>query len=202
MEDIATIYQFFRRAIAAGETARISVYGNYITLLSTTGAANIQMSINGQSMQEIPQGLSVKLPARENFKYLEFYNSEAVAVTIELSLSSGEIGDARASASLLSTLQSIRDDQRSTTGTINAEATVGVAESTLLAANTNRKSLSVQANPANGGYLYIYYITAGGATKYKTILSAGDYFSDDKYRGAVFAKASAAGQLCCAQEET
>ena len=195
MNDISTIYQYFKRAVAAGETARISVWGNYLTLLSTTGASNIQLSINGQPMQEIPQGLSVKLPGQENFKYIELYNSEAAAVTIELSLSSGEIGDARASASLLTVMQAVRDELKgSAAGLDNAKAAVGVAAVLVLAANTARKAFLVTAPKANTGIIYIG-LTAGLTTsKGIAELQAGMSLMLDDYQGTVYAISDTAAQ--------
>lgn len=183
----------------------LSVSGLFIYASEATDTtANLQIRHNEQEsgLITITKNFGPVFP----FYRLFLTNAAQAGKTITLIIGRAapfDIKDNRSQTDTLTTLEQIRDDQRSTTGTINAEATIGdVAEETLLAVNPNRRSLSVQANPANTGYIYIFYVTAGGATKYKAILQAGQYFSDDKYRGAVFAIASAAGQLACAQEET
>jgi hypothetical protein len=199
MESEVNIYQFFRRTIAAGEIIKINAWGNYVTILASNGNSNIKISISGQALQEIPKGLSVKLPQDTNFTYLEFYNTEAAPVTIEIALSSGEIRDSR---NVITGTVNV-DQVGSSTASDNAEATIGnLAEVQLLAVNANRKSLSIQAKDTNTGKIYVLYKTGVGAAKYKTILQAGQIMTDDKWRGVVVAIASAAGQLACAQEET
>jgi hypothetical protein len=197
MEDIATIYQFFRRTIAAGETSRISVFGNYLTLLSTTGSSNIRVSINGQSEQELPQGLSVELPADNNFKYLEFRNTEAAPVTIEITVSNGKVNDARASANLTTGIEAVRDELKGDTVPENwgAEKIVGLAAVQIIALNANRKACIIQAKASNTDKIYIGFDNTVSTTKWVAELQAGQALVLDDYRGDLYAIANAAAQL-------
>jgi len=66
----------------------------------------------------------------------------------------------------------------------------------LLAANTDRKGYSVQAESTNAGVIYVGFDNTVAANNYAWELSAGQGVVIDDYRGAVHAIASAAGQLC------
>jgi len=144
--DIPQVYQYFKRTIAAGEVIRINAYGNFLTLLNSTGAEDILISISGQSFQEMPQGLSLELPQGDSFVYLEFRNSEAGPVTIKFSLSNGKIFDNRVTIS--GTL-----DVTETTNAINTPAAVAVEVAVpgaaTIAANANRREILIQNNGAN-----------------------------------------------------
>lgn len=139
------------------------------------------------------------------FYRLFLTNTAQAAKTITLIIGRAapfDIRDNRNQVDIITTLEAIRDQRRAATGTLNAEATIGTAQATALAANTNRKSFSIQAKNTNTGVIYVSYVTGCDTTHYKFILQAGQLFSDDTWKGAVFVYGSAAGQLICAQEET
>lgn len=77
------------------------------------------------------------------------------------------------------------------------QITVGNAAAVqILAANANRKSCWIQAKKANGTNLvYIGFDNTVTTTKWIAELQAGMTFSIDDYRGALFARANAIGQL-------
>lgn len=74
--------------------------------------------------------------------------------------------------------------------TVNAAAAVQI-----LAANANAKGRIIQAKAANGGLVYIGPDNTVTTTKWWAELSAGMAFTIDDYRGTLFARASAVGQL-------
>lgn len=75
------------------------------------------------------------------------------------------------------------------------EITVGAAAVQILAANAARKSCSIQSKSTNGGLVYIGFDNTVTTTEWVAELQAGMSYSIDDYRGALFAYASAAGQL-------
>lgn len=74
------------------------------------------------------------------------------------------------------------------------EATIGVAQAQVLAANADRKSFTIQAESTNTGIVYIGFDATVLATKWWAELRAGESCDGDDYRGPLHAIASAAGQ--------
>jgi hypothetical protein len=75
------------------------------------------------------------------------------------------------------------------------QATIGVAQSQVLAANANRKSFSIQAKSTNTGIVYVGYDNTVTSAKWWAELQAGQSCDGDDYRGALHAIATIAGQL-------
>jgi len=75
------------------------------------------------------------------------------------------------------------------------QATIGVIQSQVLAANTDRKSFSIQAKSTNTGIVYIGFDNTVASTKWWAELQAGQSCDGDDYRGPIHAIASAADQL-------
>ncbi len=74
------------------------------------------------------------------------------------------------------------------------EATIGVAQAQVLAANADRKSFTIQAESTNTGIVYIGFDATVLATKWWAELQPGQSCDGDDYRGSLHAIASAAGQ--------
>jgi len=75
------------------------------------------------------------------------------------------------------------------------QATIGVAQSEVLAANADRKSFSIQAKSTNTGIVYIGFDDSVTLTKWWAELQAGQACDGDDYQGPLHAIATAAGQL-------
>lgn len=75
------------------------------------------------------------------------------------------------------------------------QATIGVAQSEVLAANSNRKSFSIQAKSTNTGIVYIGFDNTVTSTKWWAELQPGQSCDGNDYRGPLHAIASAAAQL-------
>jgi hypothetical protein len=76
------------------------------------------------------------------------------------------------------------------------EITVGNAAAIqILAANANRKACIIQAKSTNTGLVYIGFDNTVATNKWIAELQAGMAFSLDDYRGDLYARANAAGQL-------
>lgn len=83
-----------------------------------------------------------------------------------------------------------------TAETWGVEKTVGNAAAVeILAANANRKACIVQAKSANTGKVYIGFDSTVTTTKWIAELQASQAFNVDDYRGAIYARADAVGQL-------
>lgn len=75
------------------------------------------------------------------------------------------------------------------------QATIGVAQSQVLAANTDRKSFSIQAKSTNTGIVYIGFDDTVTAAKWWAELQPGQPCDGDDYQGPLHAIATAADQL-------
>ena len=75
------------------------------------------------------------------------------------------------------------------------QATIGVAQSEVLAANADRKSFSIQAKSTNTGIVYVGFDATVTAAKWWAELQAGQSCDGDDYRGPLHAIATAADQL-------
>ncbi len=78
----------------------------------------------------------------------------------------------------------------------DTEITVGNAAAIVaLAANAGRKAFTLQAKSTNAGIIYIGFDNTVTTTKWIAELQAGMSFMLDDYRGDLYARASAVGQL-------
>lgn len=75
------------------------------------------------------------------------------------------------------------------------QATVGVAQSEVLAANADRKAFSIQAKSTNTGIVYVGFDNSVTSAKWWAELEAGDPCGGDDYQGPLHAIATEAGQL-------
>ena len=76
------------------------------------------------------------------------------------------------------------------------EITVGNGAAVeILAANAARKACIIQAKAANTGIVYLGFDNTVTTTKWIAELQAGMSFTVDDYRGDLYARADAAGQL-------
>lgn len=191
-------YRYFSVTLSAGQVLPINVFARYITILSNSISTNPEISIGGDQFETIKAGLSIELPEGDMIQEIQLRNPAAGAMTLTFALSAGKIID---SSLVIAGSVNIIDVTASATGSLNAEGTVGLAQATALAANANRKSFSIQAEPANTGLIYVAYVTGVDTTHYKVILQKGQFLVDDKWRGAVYVYGSAAGQKYGAQEE-
>ncbi len=75
------------------------------------------------------------------------------------------------------------------------QATIGVAQSQVLAANVDRKSFSIQAKSTNTGIVYIGFDNTVTSAKWWAELQPGQPCDGDDYQGPLHAIASVADQL-------
>lgn len=146
-----TVYQFYRRTIGAGATETLNVSGSFLEVLTTTGAANIRISIDNSDMQELPSGVSLKLPEGEAFTQLQFYNSELVGVVIELAISAGDLKDSR--LVLTATINTKITSNTFTTPAALAVAAAAPGAAAIAADSTRYEAIltNVGANPVWAG---------------------------------------------------
>ena len=75
------------------------------------------------------------------------------------------------------------------------QATIGVVQSEVLAANADRKSFSIQAKSTNTGIVYIGFDNTVTSTNWWAELQPGQSCKGDDYRGSLHGIATVAAQL-------
>ena len=92
-------------------------------------------------------------------------------------------------------LTAIRDELQGPVTHINFNSiAVGLAATTVRSAEPNRRGLVVQARWDNAGIIYVGFNNGVGPTTYAISLAAGEAYTWDNYRGAIWAEASVAAQ--------
>lgn len=182
--------------LAAGERKRVDEIASFFMLVSNTGTLKVKIAIDDDPLSDIPTGYEYREPKEDSFyKHIDFQNPNAGSVTIEYVMSSGIVRSSPTIIALddiLAELQGV-----ATEGTDDTEKIIGVAQSTVLAANTSRKAFNVQAKSTNTGIIYLGFTNAVTTTKCFAELQAGQPCMMDDYRGPVFAIADAADQKLC-----
>ena len=121
------------RTVAANETGHIDVAGNYIACLANTGTFRI--GIDGGPLEDFERGLKITLPTGDEFKQIRLLDTSGAENTIQLAVGFGDFEDARVTGTI--TLEQGTD-------AVQATVSVGVAETLLDAADTNRRALTIQ----------------------------------------------------------
>lgn len=191
-----SIFRNYTRAIAAGATEEINVYGRFLTLLEWDGALDPQISIGGQTAEDFPSGVAIELPAidglDEFFGKLRITNPNATTQSIRIATSAGRIFDNRLQLSgtvFDNILTELRGDSvPESYGLVNAT----VAAALIVPANANRRSALIQNLPTNSYVKYVGFDNTVSAAKFVAMITPGQIFSTDDYRGDLYL-ASATG---------
>jgi len=142
-----TAYQYFAYAIDANSVKRIDVSGNFIFLLSNTGAAGtLKISINGQGFEYLPVGTILNT---EEFTYLEFYNTDSGSVTMAVQIGNGDV-----KSSVLALTGTITTTAASATVTTPAALTVTTVAA---AVSYTPNALAIEIHLYNNSANVIWY---------------------------------------------
>ena len=130
--------------------------------------------------------LLITTPANQSGDMVILYGTEAPELLELIDNRSATLAD---TAAILNELQGDQEPENWN------QATIGVAQSPVIAANANRKSFSIQAKSTNAGIVYIGFDDTVATTKWWAELQAGQSCDGDDYQGPLHAIASVAGQL-------
>ena len=181
--------------IPAGQIRRVPIVGKYVIILSNSITTNPYIGVAGRAFYELPGGVGVPYP--KGFTSLSFQNPAGVSMTLFIAVSTAPIDDQRYAFAMLAPLEAIRDELQgiATAGSDGTEKTIGVAQSTVLSANTSRKGFNLQAKSTNAGIIYLGFTNAVTTAIWFAELQSGQACMMDDYRGPVFGIASIAAQL-------
>ena len=122
--------------IAAGSVWEIPQVGNYIAVLSDTGA--FQLQIDDGAPFDFQAGLKIRMDREESFRIVRILNPGAGAVTVELVIGSGDFEDAR-----LTLIGDVDLSEPSTCEGINDTSIPAASVGTVRLAEAARRALRV-----------------------------------------------------------
>jgi len=179
---------------------RYDIGGNiFYVLLGPDSTSYINVKFNALDSSAIPLYQQVGLLTPFRTLYITTPPGQAGIFTILTGIEAPdllEVIDNRGATSL--DMTAIRSELQGDTEPElwGVEKTVGnVAVVEILAANADRKACSVQAKAANTGIVYIGFDFTVATNRWIAELQAGMSWTVDDYRGPLFARADAVGQL-------
>lgn len=193
-----SFYQYFSVDIPANSTREINVYGRNMVILSWDGTLDAEIRLGDQPEQTFPAGIAVELPVNSGgqlyFNKALIRNPNGSTATLKIAFSAGKIDDRRLTLSG-TTFSDILAELRGETAPQGfGLVSVGTTVTKVVASNTDRKSVLIQNPPTNTGLMYIGYDNTVLATKYVAVISPGQIFSCDDYRGDLWALGTVASE--------
>lgn len=186
--------------LATAETNRLfDISGNFLYILSCPAGFYINIRFTNTDQPAFPcyQQFGFETPFKRF--YVTTPAGQTGTCTIIIATEAPRlfsIVDNRAAVS--GDIEAVRDELRGDVTPENwgTEITVGnVAAVQILAANANRKACIIQAKSTNAGIVYIGFGNTVATNLWVAELQAGMSFAVDDYRGDLYARASAVGQL-------
>ncbi len=194
-----TLFKPYNLIVPANGQRVLYHYARFLALLENDQATNVQVKIGpGGPSGEMPKGLAVELPQDKKYSTILFRNPTGVAMAITVAISDGRIYDNRLVLTASAVFHNILDELQGDTAPENwgTEKTVGNAAAVeMIALNADRKGAIIQSKAVNTGKVYIGFDNTVATNKWIAELLPGDAFTIDDYRGDLFARADAVGQL-------
>lgn len=186
--------------LTAGEARTVHEVASFFMLVSNTGSLRVKFAIDDDSLTDCPVGYEYREKKDDEFfDRIEFKNPNVSEITIEYIVSTGLVRSSPSITGLDDILTELEKQTAelqgiSTAGTDGNEKSVGLTNSQILAANTNRKGFNLQAKSSNGGKIYLGFTNAVSTTRWFAELQAGQPCMMDDYRGPVFGISDTADQ--------
>ena len=179
---------------------RYNIAGNLFYIWAApTNSEYVQVRFNERNARQVPFYLQTGL----QLPFDEFYLTTPAGQTGNIEILIGneapeflKVIDNRSASS--DDLTEIREELQGDAAPENwgTEKTVGNAAAVeMIAANVDRKGCMIQSKQANAGLVYIGFDNTVATNKWVAELSAGMAITFDDYRGDLYARASALGQL-------
>ena len=160
-------YRYFTKTLGANAQEFINIVGNYVYLISNTGAAaTIKVSFDDGEFQILPVGIIIK---SEDFQKVTVLNSDSGSASWVLAIGYGDIDN-----KAFTIAATVVTNSSSTGMNTPAPTTGSTTAAVLLAANANRREAIIQNNGTAGEIVYIGDTNVDAATKRGIALSNGD----------------------------
>lgn len=154
-----TVTRYYPGTLAAGGSITLNATGNYVFLLSNTGAAaSLKINIDDQQFQPMPVGIVLKTD--NVFNKIVLLNTDTAASSFVLIIGQGDIDY---KALVIGNVISFKGEQASAVVNAGSQVTLS-AEGQIYAASSTRKG-AIISNPITNGKLYIHFgATTASAT--------------------------------------
>lgn len=172
--------------LAANETIKATLNGNFFVLLSAQAPVDMQFLTVDGGQNDISKGIEAGYSEQFTEQLTAVYFTSATAQVIKYGYAKGAVSFDR--------VVNVTSLQQSTVITNTAPATVSTSAASVLAASATRKRIVFTADSANAGTIYL-----GGSgistTNGAIMLTSGDSWIEDTAAAAQwYAVASIAGQ--------
>jgi hypothetical protein len=173
-----------------------SLAGNYFYIVSSDSTSNwVNVKFNRQDSDPIKfeRGFGLRTPFTQFWLTSDAQTDGYIDVLVgQISPNLLEIIDNRTAIITQQTLEDILAELRgnSTAQGFNEVAISNVTATSVVAANTSRKSVIIYAKDTNTGKMYLGFDNTVATNKYFIILNPGQAYAIDDYRGAIFALAT------------
>ena len=181
-------FSFRDLKLTAYQALRIHEVASFFMLVSDSGDERINISIDDDPFSECPVGYEYREGEGKFYEHITVKNPNAGQVVIEYIMSTGLVRSSPTITAMESILAQLRGD---VTPEDYNQATIGVAQSEVLAENTDRKSFSIQAKSTNTGIVYVGFDNLVTSTKWFAELQPGQSCDGDDYRGPLYVIGSA-----------
>lgn len=193
-----SFYRYYNVTIGAGASREINVQAKFMAVLSWDGTNKALIRVGDQPEENFPAGVAIKLPnvsgRDEFFGKVIIRNDNVSSAILEIAFSDGEIYDNRLTLSGTVFDNLLAEARGETAPQGFGLVTIGTAVTLAVASNTDRKSVLIQNPPTNTGLMYVGFDNTLLSTKYACVLSAGQIFSCDDYRGDIYCLGTVAGE--------
>ncbi len=182
-----TVFRYYPGSLGAGESRNFECYGDFVFLLSNTGAAGtLELSFGNTANQVTPVGLILK--STEIFQRITVKNNDTVSTDFVMIIGQGDIDyKALVIGNTITT-----SPAQSTSGTFASDNTVSTIEQIFTAATA--KAVILHADSANTDNICIGFDNTTTATKKIFCLSPGQTYVFESYRGDLWAIAASGTQ--------
>lgn len=160
-------YRYFTKTLGSSAQEFINIVGNYVYLVSNTGAAaTLKVSFDDGEFQFLPVGIILKT---SDFQKLTVLNTDVGSTSYVMAIGYGDIDN-----KAFTLAATITTNESSTAFTTPAAVAGSTIAALLLAANSNRREAIIQNNGTAGEVVWIGDVNVNAATKRGIALSNGD----------------------------
>lgn len=198
---MGSFYRYYPVTIPANESREINVHASFIIVLAWDGANKPLIRVGNEPEEQFPSGIAVQLPLslqsdgkKAFFGKVVIRNDNASDSVLEIAFAAGQIFDSRLTLTGSALDSLLAEAQGETSPQGFGLVTIGTGVVKAVASNTDRKSVLIQNPPTNTGLMYVGFDNTVLATKYICVLSAGQIFSTDDYRGDIWCLGTVAAE--------
>ncbi|MBU0606029.1 MAG: hypothetical protein KKH77_07055 [Candidatus Omnitrophica bacterium] len=195
--DIAEPVKFSLPLDTATENLQLNFAGNYFGVIDASDqSAEIAVKFNKQQSESLTfsKGLYMVRPFNQVFLTWAAQTSKTIDIIISAYAKElFEVMDFRSATQLSADTADILDQMKGVATALGFDlVTLDTDPHVAVAANTQRRSVIIQAAAGNTSTVYLGFDNTTATTKYVVALKPGEIYSIDDYQGAIWASSATA----------